>query len=63
MILQISTTEWLMLKDAVVAPYYYKARYTEAAKQALARKLNKVLEEQCHWEVKDGMDTNRQSHA
>ena len=52
MILQISTTEWLMLKDALVAPCYYQARYTEAAKQALAQKLNTCFEEQCHLEVK-----------
>ena len=46
MILQISSTEWLMLKDAVSAPEYFKARYTQRDKQALADKLNKAFEEQ-----------------
>jgi hypothetical protein len=46
MILQITSTEWLMLKDAVSAPEYYKARYTQQDKQALSDKLNKTFEEQ-----------------
>jgi hypothetical protein len=35
-----------MLKDAVSAPEYFKARYTQQDKQALAEKLNKTFEEQ-----------------
>lgn len=46
MILQISNTEWLMLKDAVSAPEYFKARYTRQDRQALSDKLNKTFEEQ-----------------
>ena len=63
MILHITNVEWLMLKDAVSAPHYYEFRYTKHDKKMLADKLNAAFEEQCHLEVKDGMDTNRQSHA
>jgi hypothetical protein len=46
MILQITSTEWLMLKDAVSAPAYFKEHYTQQDKQALSDKLNKTFEEQ-----------------
>lgn len=46
MILQISSTEWLMLKDAVSAPEYFKDHYTRQDRQALSDKLNKTFEEQ-----------------
>lgn len=46
MILQISNTEWLMLKDAVSAPTYFKEHYTQQDRQALSDKLNKSFEEQ-----------------
>lgn len=46
MILQISSAEWLMLKDAVSAPEYFKVRYTQQERQALSDKLNKTFEEQ-----------------
>ena len=46
MILQISSTEWLMLKDAVSAPDYFKDHYPRQERQALSDKLNKTFEEQ-----------------
>lgn len=46
MILQISNTEWLMLKSAVLAPELFNARYTQQDRQALLNKLNKTFEEQ-----------------
>lgn len=46
MILQISSTEWLMLEDAVSAPTYFKEHYSQQDRQALSDKLNKSFEEQ-----------------
>jgi hypothetical protein len=36
-----------MLKDAVSAPDYFKARYTRHDRQMLSDKLNRTFEEQC----------------
>lgn len=46
MIIQITSTEWLMLKDAISAPEYFKEHYTQQDRQALSDKLNKSFEEQ-----------------
>ena len=46
MTIQITNVEWLMLKDAVSAPTYFKEHYSQQDRQALSGKLNKSFEEQ-----------------